>query len=137
MRGRTVILTMTLLTATACGPTPEEQSVPVAPDQVTTADGLYLLKLDAVPQPYVAGSDASLTVELLADGEAVDGALLNVKPWMPDHGHGISPGPEVTVQGAGRYEAAWVFSMPGYWELTLTVDADDGQDSAVVAYEVQ
>lgn len=121
----------------ACGPVPEDSAVPVAPDQVTTQDGLYELHLDANPQPYLAGEEAALTLLVLAKEEPVDAARVQVKPWMPDHGHGISPAPEVSAQGSGEYLAAWRFSMPGSWELTLTVDGVDGQDAAKVAYVVQ
>ena len=121
----------------ACGTGPEEEPVPVAPDRVTTRDGLYVLHLDAVPQPYVAGSESALTLLVTADDVPVEDVQVDVEPWMPDHGHGISPGPVVGPAVEGELLATWVFSMPGDWHLTLTVDGSDGQDEAKVAYVVQ
>jgi len=128
--------TFLLALCAACAPIPPDAQVPLAPDAVDSRDGLYRLELEAVPQPYIAGRTAELYIEVASEGGLDPTAEVSVKPWMPDHDHGISPGPVVEVDGDGRLRAEWVFSMPGYWELTLQLDGVAGSDRAVVAYEV-
>jgi hypothetical protein len=49
---------------------------------------------------------------------------------MPQHGHGFPTQPKVTRElGDGRYLLEGMkFSMPGWWELKLKVDASSGAD---------
>lgn len=121
----------------ACVETPpEKDKVPVDPAEVWTADQRYLLELEPSQRPYVAGDDVALVV-VVSDGDAVvEDATVRVRPWMPEHGHGVSGEPTVETVEPGTIEARWTFPMPGRWELTLKVDGVDGKDSAVVAYEV-
>lgn len=120
----------------ACTPVPPEAKVLVAPNSVDTLDGSFHLLLEAVPQPYVAGRNSVLMVMVESEGEVDSTASMTVQPWMPDHDHGISPGPTVTVAEDGRLQADWMFSMPGRWELTLDIDGAAGSDTVVVAYDV-
>jgi hypothetical protein len=101
----------------------------MAPSEVTTDGGSYTLALAANPQPFVAGEPAELLVTVAAAGLAVE-------PWMPDMGHGLAD-PVAVQSTADGFAADWSFSMPGYWELTLTVDGADGLETATVGYEVQ
>jgi len=132
-----VLLSLVLLIAIpACGPVEPKDEVPVAPEAIDTRDGTFHLLLEAVPQPYVAGRDSALMVTVESEGEVDTTATMTVQPWMPDHDHGISPGPTVTATEDGRLQADWMFSMPGRWELTLDIDGEAGSDSVVVAYDV-
>ena len=65
-----------------------------------------------------------------AAGRPVDGAVIEVDGGMPEHGHGLPTRPRVTrALGAGVYEIQGVrFNMPGWWELTLAIDAPAGAD---------
>jgi hypothetical protein len=127
-----------LLAVSACNPT-DGGDVAVPEGLVETEGGLYTMRLAPDPDPFVAGEDAVLGIELYApDGAtAVAGAEIAVTPWMTDMAHGITDAPVVTEVGEGLYEAAFRFSMAGYWELTIDVSADAGEDSVVVAYEVE
>lgn len=64
-------------------------------------------------------------------GEPVSGAKIGVGGGMPQHGHGFPTQPRVTRDlGNGRYLLEGMkFSMPGWWEISLTVatasDSDD------------
>jgi hypothetical protein len=63
-------------------------------------------------------------------GEPVSGARISVDGGMPQHGHGFPTQPKVTRElGDGRYLLEGMkFSMPGWWELKLKVDASSGAD---------
>jgi hypothetical protein len=63
-------------------------------------------------------------------GEAVPGARISVGGGMPQHGHGFPTQPRVTRElGDGRYLLEGMkFSMPGWWEIKLKVDAASGTD---------
>ena len=66
-------------------------------------------------------------------GAPVDGATLEVTPFMPDHGHGTSINAVVTPSGSnGEYDVTPVnMWMPGYWEVTVDIDDQGTADSAV------
>jgi len=64
-------------------------------------------------------------------------AALDVVPWMPAMDHGIMGEVTVTDMGDGTYEAEWVYSMPGTWEVTVDVDADAGTDMVVLEFDVE
>ena len=124
--------TVIVLILAACS----ASDVPLAPDELHTDTGLYHLALSTEPDPPVA-DDFTLRLDITSGGEAVEEATLTVEPWMPAHGHGVLDDPVVSELGGGAYQADWAWAMPGYWEVTLTIDAKAGVDTAVVAYEVE
>lgn len=65
-----------------------------------------------------------------AAGEPVRNARILVDGGMPQHGHGLPTKPRVTAELAdGRYRVDGVkFSMTGWWELKLDIDAGKGRD---------
>lgn len=106
---------------------------------VATDGGLYRLWLGSDPAEPVAGP---FTLHLqvadpAADDAPVTGASLDIVPFMPEMGHGISGSPDLTETGAGAYEAAWSWPMSGEWEVTIGISADPGDDTYVAVYEVQ
>ncbi len=115
-----------------------EGAVPLDADTVRTEDGLYDLLLEPDPDPPATGP-ASLRVSATLAGteDPVLDATLEVEPWMPAHGHGVMGELSVEPLGESVWSAEWTWPMPGYWEVTLTVDTPEGSDQAVVAWEVQ
>ena len=64
-----------------------------------------------------------------AKGKVVKGAVISIRPWMPSMGHGVMLKPEVKETGKGIYAAKNVgFSMPGKWQLVVTVSKKDVGD---------
>ncbi|SPC06473.1 conserved exported hypothetical protein [Cupriavidus oxalaticus] len=63
-------------------------------------------------------------------GEPVSGARISIDGGMPQHGHGFPTQPRVTRElGGGRYLLEGMkFSMPGWWEIKLRIDAASGTD---------
>ena len=127
---------MTLLAlALACAPAADDTE-PLT-GAVVTDDGLYRLALSFSPEPPIAG-EVTLSMVLTdpARDTSVAGAELSVVPYMPAHGHGIDGDVIVEERDDGLYQASWVFSMPGLWELETTVVGDLGTDFVVIEVAV-
>ena len=66
-----------------------------------------------------------------ASGQAIAGADVQAASVMPDHTH-----PPIKKTGTqtepGNYEIVPYFSMPGYWEITLTVTPQGGEPVTVM-----
>ena len=72
-----------------------------------------------------------------AKGKAVEGAIISITPWMPmpDMEHGVMVKPEVKETSKGSYTAKNVgFSMPGKWQLIVTVNKKDTDDRATFEF---
>ena len=78
----------------------------------------------------VAGEEGELSFEPLM---LVDGAAVTVDGGMPQHGHGLPTRPLVGREvAAGRYSMEGMkFSMPGWWEIKLAIEAAQGDDTVV------
>ena len=66
----------------------------------------------------------------------VQTATISAKPWMPDHGHGTTPprfGAQPLGNGAFSLGPMDLF-MPGFWTVTLDVQADGKQDTVVFSF---
>lgn len=109
---------------------------------VDTRDDVYMLGLshrgawaevafvDAQPAPPERG-DNTWVVRIMDDDVARDDLEIAVEPYMPDHTHGSTVRCEVEP---GAEPGTYVLSplnlfMPGLWEITLVIRADDlGED---------
>ena len=105
----------------------------------SSAGTYYDLALAPNPDPFVAGEEISLDIEIssIATGEMVTGATVTAEPWMPDMGHGTSGAVTVTELGDGLYQGVWTFSMAGTWDVTLGIDGDEGFQETLVSFDVQ
>lgn len=65
-------------------------------------------------------------------GEPVQGAALTFDGGMPEHQHGLPTRPRVTGEGRGGiYTVEGVkFSMPGHWEIYVSVLSGEEGDTA-------
>jgi len=58
-----------------------------------------------------------------ADGNAIEDADVRVKTWMPDHGHESNRKSVVRWVEGAEYEVNPLnLMMPGFWEITVSVD---------------
>jgi hypothetical protein len=66
-------------------------------------------------------------------GTPVRNARIAVGGGMPQHGHGLPTRPQVTREVAdGTYLMEGMkFSMTGWWEIKLAIQAAEGSDTAV------
>lgn len=74
-----------------------------------------------------------------SSGNIVANAALSLVGGMPEHNHGLPTKPRMTKSlGNGDYVVEGMrFHMSGYWELTLTVDADNRKDTVVIPLTIQ
>jgi hypothetical protein len=62
----------------------------------------------------------------------VEGADIQIAPWMPAMGHGIDIKPTIIEKGGGRYTLENIYiSMVGHWELRIDVEKDGVRDRVV------
>jgi len=98
-------------------------------------DLLSMRLVDAIPAPPNRGDNA-WTVQLLdatSDAPASDVTMVDVTPFMPDHGHGPSTFPTHQCDGDGLCNVADIdFMMPGVWEVTFELLTADSQTDRVV-----
>jgi hypothetical protein len=96
-----------------------------------TADEKYHVAIHPLAEPIAINKIHAWEIQLRTpSGEAVSGAKIDVGGGMPQHGHGFPTQPRVTKElGNGRYLLEGMkFSMPGWWEIMLTVHAASGID---------
>jgi len=130
-------LLLTLFTfASACGSDDAAGGFDLDADPLVTAtseSGELEVEIRTAPQPPAKGLVAvRLQVADAATGAPVDGLQIEVAPWMGSMGHGSNQ-VTATATGPGTYEASGVlFSMPGPWELRLTI-AGSRSDSLVTS----
>jgi len=101
----------------------------------TTTSGATVTLVRASPAPPDVG-DNSWTIEVGDAMGAREGLNVDVRPWMPLHGHGLSPSNYAgSDRGDGMYEfGTFDLIMPGTWEFTIDIDVDsESSDIAVFA----
>jgi hypothetical protein len=114
-----------------CGTPPQGLDVSLAKP---SAGGTYHVTLVPPEQVPAINQMHSWKVKLAtADGVPVHGARFAVDGGMPQHGHGLPTQPRVTRELAdGTYQLDGMkFSMTGWWELKLAIDAAQGADKVV------
>ncbi len=89
--------------------------------------------VDAVPAEPVRGDNTWIVRLTDASGSPLAGASLDVKPWMPDHGHGSPVEEQITELEGGEYEITSLnLFMAGYWEVTIELSEAEGGAEAVM-----
>lgn len=131
------------LFAGCAAPAPETAAEDIVfPDDpyatLTSDDGAFRIEVRTAPnQPPTRGRTY---VELRlsdAKGAPIDGAALEVVPFMPDMAHAAQTEPDVEPLGDGRYEVAPVdMVMSGRWDLLTTIEGPV-HDSASVTFDIE
>jgi len=101
----------------------------------STSGGFTAVLVESVPGPPAKGTNAWTVKILDAGGAPQDGLTITGAANMPDHRHPATVKPVVTpVDGsAGTYSVTPVYLfMPGYWEVTLTLQPAGGTKDTVV-----
>ncbi|RJG04468.1 Auxin-binding protein [Noviherbaspirillum sedimenti] len=96
-----------------------------------TAQNKYVVKVHALADPIAINKMHAWEIQLKSpSGEPVPNARITVDGGMPQHLHGFPTQPKVTRElGDGRYLLEGMkFSMPGWWEIKLTIDSTIGTD---------
>jgi hypothetical protein len=101
----------------------------------STSGAFTAVLVESVPGPPAKGTNAWTVKILDASGAPQDGLTITGVPNMPDHRHPATVRPVVTpIEGsAGTYSVTPVYLfMPGYWEVTLTLQVTGGAKDTVV-----
>lgn len=96
-----------------------------------TAEGRYVVTLQPPAATPAINQLHSWQVRLETPaGQPVGRARITVDGGMPQHGHGLPTRPRVTRELAdGTYLLEGMkFSMTGWWEIKLAIQAVDGED---------
>lgn len=126
-------ISMALLAAalTACGTPPKGLDLSL---RHPSAQGRYVVQMEPPPAPPAINQIHAWQIKLSSpDGTPVRNARFEVGGGMPRHGHGLPTRPQVTREIAdGTYLMEGMkFSMTGWWEIKLAIQAADGSDTAV------
>lgn len=101
----------------------------------TSTSGRFTVAVTAAEEPDVGPNDWVLTI---TDGSMpVPAASVIVEPWMPAHGHGITPPTYIGAagDGGGVYEIpTFDLIMPGVWEFRISISEGMVSDSAVFTF---
>jgi hypothetical protein len=102
---------------------------------VATEQGHFRLTWSADIDPITINRIHTWTVSVEdREGRPVDGARVVVDGDMPEHQHGMPTEPEMTGQtGSGEYRIEGMkFSMPGLWEIEISVWAAGVTDHVTI-----
>lgn len=128
MSYRFLLLSAALLAA-GCSTPPTDLDLSLAKP---SASGIYRVALEPPAQAPAVNQMHAWTVKLAsADGAAVRNAVFKVGGGMPQHGHGFPTQPRVTRElEPGTYLLEGMkFSMTGWWDIKLAIDAGPGADT--------
>jgi hypothetical protein len=97
--------------------------------------GMTVSLTDANPAPPQQCDDCNRWTLMIEDGDGnpIEGAVIEVDPRMPDHGHGTPIVAEVEDRGGGTYylDPLSLF-MKGYWTIAVDVTPPDGEPDSVL-----
>jgi hypothetical protein len=99
-----------------------------------SAQGRYLVQMEPPASTPAINQLHAWQIKLnTPDGAPVHNARIAVDGGMPQHGHGLPTRPQVTREIAdGTYLMEGMkFSMTGWWEIKLAIQAGDGADTVV------
>ena len=126
-----VATTLLSLVLAACAPPPRDLDLSL---RHPSAEGRYVVQMEPPATPPAINQIHAWQIKLSsADGAPVRNAHIAVDGGMPQHGHGLPTRPQVTRElAAGTYLLEGMkFSMTGWWEIKLAVQAPEGTDTAV------
>ena len=99
-----------------------------------SAQGRYVVQMEPPATSPAINQIHAWQIKLSSpDGAPVRNARIAVDGGMPQHGHGLPTRPQVTREVAeGTYLMEGMkFSMTGWWEIKLAIQATEGSDTVV------
>jgi hypothetical protein len=109
-------------------------------EKMGTSGAMDFKLMSATPSPPARGDNTWVVqINSMASGVVgapVDGAMLQVTPFMPAHQHGTPIDVGITpMSDAGQYKLSPVnLWMPGVWETTIQVQTCQVTDKAVYRF---
>jgi hypothetical protein len=103
-------------------------------DKPSNSGAFQVSLLSSAASPPLIGDTTAWTLQIAdAHGAMVSGAAIDVKPWMPDHGHGtsiVASATAMTTPGQYLVKPLYLF-MAGYWTVTFTITSGAVSDTIV------
>jgi hypothetical protein len=113
----------------------DTRAMTYAPNLSASANVTKVVLVDASPSPPARGTNTWTIKVTDAQGNAIPGATVTAKPFMPDHGHGSSVQPVVTANADGTFGVTPLYLfMPGLWQVTFTVKTASSSDDVVFSF---
>ena len=105
--------------------------------EIRSEGGFFIVKTQIEPSSPVVGTNVvTLTVLDGRSKTAIDGAKIEVVPWMTVHGHGSSKKTRIKEKGKGIYVVENVyFTMTGEWDLLIKIQKDGIEDKVIVTFK--
>lgn len=125
----TALCAVALVATTGCMSPPTNLDVALTRP---TVDKKYIVTLQPPATPAAINQLHSWQVRVASSaGVPVAHARITVDGGMPQHGHGLPTKPQVTQElpGGTYLIEGMKFSMTGWWEIKLAIDAPDTPDS--------
>jgi hypothetical protein len=116
---------------TACSTPPTDLDLSL---RHPSAQGRYVVQMEPPAATPAINQIHTWQIKLTSpDGAPVRNARIAVDGGMPQHGHGLPTLPQVTreVAGGTYLMEGMKFSMTGWWEIKLAIQAAEGSDTAV------
>ena len=120
-----------VLASTGCASVPADLDLGM---KHATSHDAFVVELEPPATPAAINQMHAWRIKLAtASGEPVPHARIGVDGGMPQHGHGLPTQPRVTRELAqGTYLLEGMkFSMSGWWEIKLAVDAAGVKDTVI------
>lgn len=116
----TRLVALVLLLAACAAPDPWREAASRA--------GMFTVAWKPVPEPIPVNEPFELELKLYAGTdteEPIPDALVFIRAWMPEHGHGMLREPRSEPRGDGSYRVrGMLFHMDGFWQLFVDVVRD-------------
>jgi hypothetical protein len=99
-----------------------------------SAQGRFVVQMEPPATAPAINQIHSWQIKLTSpDGAPVSNARIAVGGGMPQHGHGLPTRPQVTreLTGGTYLMEGMKFSMAGWWEIKLAIQAAEGSDTAI------
>jgi len=128
---RLTSIAIVALALSACAAPPHDLDLSLSH---ASAQGRYVVQMEPpVTSPGINQIHAWQIKLSSPDGAPVRNARIAVDGGMPQHGHGLPTRPQVTREVAqGTYLMEGMkFSMTGWWQIKLAIQATEGSDTVV------
>ena len=129
---RHLILMATLaMTLAGCASQPKDLDLSL---RHPSAQGRFVVQMEPPAPALPINQSHAWQIKLTSpDGAPVRNARIAVDGGMPQHGQGLPTRPQVTREvTAGTYVMEGMkFSMTGWWEIKLAIQAAEGSDTVV------